>query len=220
MYRGFAMEDLINKLKVAIIEGDEEEALKVTKELLERGIDPKLIIERALEPAMKIVGEKFEREEYFIPEVMLAAEVFKKVMEFLKPHLGQEVGEKSKGRVVIGTVRGDIHELGKNLVATMLSVAGFEVIDLGVDVSPEKFIEAVEKYRPDVLGLSALMTTTMIEQKVVIEELKRRGLRDKVKVIVGGAPVTEEWAREIGADGYAANAYEAVRLVKKLLGVE
>ncbi|RLE54880.1 MAG: cobalamin-binding protein [Thermoprotei archaeon] len=214
------MEDLINKLKVAIIEGDEEEALKVTKELLERGIDPKLIIERALEPAMKIVGEKFEREEYFIPEVMLAAEVFKKVMEFLKPHLGQEVGEKSKGRVVIGTVRGDIHELGKNLVATMLSVAGFEVIDLGVDVSPEKFIEAVEKYRPDVLGLSALMTTTMIEQKVVIEELKRRGLRDKVKVIVGGAPVTEEWAREIGADGYAANAYEAVRLVKKLLGVE
>ncbi len=214
------MKDLINKLKIAIIEGDEEVALKVTKELLEKGIDPKLIIEQALEPAMKIVGEKFEREEYFIPEVMLAAEVFKKVMEFLKPHLSQEVGGKSKGRVVIGTVRGDIHELGKNLVATMLSVAGFEVIDLGVDVSPEKFIEAVEKYRPDVLGLSALMTTTMIEQKVVIEELKRRGLRDKVKVIVGGAPVTEEWAREIGADGYAANAYEAVRLVKKLLGVE
>ena len=213
------IEELLRKLKEAVINGDIESAEEVTRELVGMKVDVKRILEEALVPAMDVVGKLFEEGEYFIPELMLSAEAFKTSFEILKELLPKsEV--KAKATIVIGTVRGDIHELGKNLVATMLRAAGFEVIDLGVDVSPEKFIEAIKKYNAQVLGLSALMTTTMIEQKIVIEELRKAGLRDKVKVIVGGAPVTEEWAREIGADAYGATASDGVRKCKQLLGLK
>ena len=205
---------ILNELKNCIINGDTDKIEEIVRKALNQGFKPEEIINKGIE-AMNIVGEMFEKGEVFIPEVMIAAEVFKKMFETVKPYLKTEV--KGKGRVVIGTVEGDIHSIGKDLVATMLQIAGFEVIDLGVDVSTEKFIEAIEKYKPDVLGMSALMTTTMINQRKVIEELKKRGLRNKVKVIVGGAPVTEEWAREIGADAYAKDAFEAVRIVERLI---
>jgi len=213
------IEELLEKLKEAVINGDIESAEEVTKELVRMKVDVKRILEEALVPAMDVVGKLFEEGEYFIPELMLSAEAFKTSFEILKELLPKsEV--KAKATIVIGTVRGDIHELGKNLVATMLRAAGFEVIDLGVDVPPEKFIEAVKKYSAQVLGLSALMTTTMIEQKKVIEALTKENLKKKVKVIVGGAPVTEEWAKQIGADAYGKDAYDAVRKVKELLSMK
>jgi len=210
------VDDLLEELKRAIIEGESKKAGETTRELLNRNIDPHIIINRALVKAMDMVGKLYEEGEYFIPELMLAAEAFKASFNIIKEKF-PKVGTRSKGRIVIGTVKGDIHELGKTLVATMLEASGFEVIDLGVDVPPEKFIEAAEKHKADIVGLSALMTTTMIEQKRVIEEFIRHGIRSKYKIIVGGAPVTEEWAREIGADGYAENAYQAVKLVERLL---
>jgi len=213
------IEELLKKLKEAIINGDIASAEEVTRELVRMKVDVKRILEESLVPAMDVVGKLFEEGEYFIPELMLSAEAFKTSFEILKDLLPKsEV--KAKATIVIGTVRGDIHELGKNLVATMLRAAGFEVIDLGVDVSPEKFIEAVKKHNAQVLGLSALMTTTMIEQKKVIEALMKENLKKKVKVIVGGAPVTEEWAKQIGADAYGKDAYDAVRKVKELLNIE
>ncbi len=213
------VEELLEILRKAVIDGDCERACSVTRELVEKGVEPDVIVREALEPAMRVVGELFESEEYFIPEVLLSAEAFKKSFEVVRERLLKK-SFRRLGRIAIGTVRGDIHELGKNLVATMLTVAGFEVIDLGVDVAPEDFVKAVRDYGVDAIGLSALMTSTMVEQRVVIEELERRGLRDCVKVVVGGAVVNEEWARSIGADGYARDAFEAVHVFKKLLGVE
>jgi len=210
--------DLLSKLRKAVIDGNAELAEEITRKLIELNVDVKKILEEALIPAMDEVGRLFEEGEYFIPELMLSAEAFKASFEILKDLIPKSEA-KAKATIVIGTVRGDIHELGKNLVATMLRAAGFEVIDLGVDVPPEKFIEAVKKYNAKVLGLSALMTTTMIEQRKVIEALMKEGLRGKVKVIVGGAPVTEEWAKQIGADAYGRDAYDAVRKVKQLLGL-
>ncbi len=210
--------DLLSKLRKAVIDGNAELAEEITRKLIELNVDVKKILEEALIPAMDEVGRLFEEGEYFIPELMLSAEAFKASFEILKDLIPKSEA-KAKATIVIGTVRGDIHELGKNLVATMLRAAGFEVIDLGVDVPPEKFIEAVKKYNAKVLGLSALMTTTMIEQRKVIEALMKEGLRGKVKVIVGGAPVTEEWAKQIGANAYGRDAYDAVRKVKQLLGL-
>ncbi len=210
------MSELLDELRKAIIDGDAEKAKEVIRKLLEQGVDPFKIVDEGLVKAMNCVGELYEKGEYFIPELILAAEAFKESFKIVKDKFPR-VSERRKGVVVIGTVRGDIHELGKTLVATMLELAGFEVIDLGVDVPPEKFVEAAEKYNADIVGLSALMTTTMIEQRNVIEEFKKRGIRSKYKIIVGGAPVTEEWAKQIGADGYAPNAYQAVKLVERLI---
>ncbi|MEM2744609.1 MAG: corrinoid protein, partial [Nitrososphaerota archaeon] len=171
-----------------------------------------------LSKGLKEVGLLYEKGEYYIPHLMIAAEIFKENIEKLKPFLStKETKSKTLGKVLIGTVKGDLHDLGKNLVAIMLSINGFEVIDLGKDVPTELFIEKIKEHNPDVLGLSALMSTTMYEQKNIIKALEDSGLRSKVKVIVGGAPVTKEWAEEIGADGYAENAIEAVKIVKNLL---
>ncbi|MEM1643589.1 MAG: corrinoid protein [Desulfurococcaceae archaeon] len=213
--------NLIEKLKEAVIAGDRDEAIKISREIVDKGLDPLEALERGLVAGVLEVGEKWVREEVFLADLVMSAEAMKAASEILKPEIirrGSAV--KKLGRVIIGTVAGDIHDIGKNIVATMLEASGFEVIDLGVDVSTETFIEKVRELKPDVLGLSALLTTTMLEQKNVIEALKREGLRDKVKVIIGGAPVTEEWAKSIGADGYAEDAIRAVRLVKKLLGLE
>uniref|UniRef100_A0A7J3X4J0 Cobalamin-binding protein n=1 Tax=Thermofilum pendens TaxID=2269 RepID=A0A7J3X4J0_THEPE len=211
-------EELERELFDAIVEGDEERSRRAARELVGRGADPREVVSSVMVPAMRRVGELFERGEYYIPELVLSAEAFRAAMEEVRPAL-RGGGTPARAVVVLGTVRGDIHELGKNLAAVVFEAEGFEVVDLGVDVPPEKFAEAVEKYGARVVGMSALMTTTMLEQRNVIEELKRRGLRDRVIVVAGGAPVTEEWVREIGADVWGRDAFEAVAVVKKLLGV-
>jgi 5-methyltetrahydrofolate--homocysteine methyltransferase len=212
-------EDLKRALYRAVIEGDPEKALGYARELLNTGFDVKQIVTDVLAPAMRVVGEMYERGEYFIADLIASAEAFKQVFDnVLKPRLSSSAA--SKGVVaVFGTVRGDIHELGKNIAKALFEAEGFEVIDLGVDVPPERFAEVVESRKARVVGLSALMTTTMVEQARVIEELKRRGLRERVIVVAGGAPVTEDWVRKIGADICGDDAFKALKKVKELLGV-
>jgi len=202
-------------LATALFNLEEEKVLETVRNLLSKGIDPRDIL-NALREGMDRIGKMFEVGEAFIADLVIAADIFKKAVEIIKPHL--KVVERGKGRVVIGTVEGDIHDIGKSLVALMLEISGYEVIDLGVDVTADKFAEAIEKYNPDIVGMSALMTTTMLNQKKIIEELKKRGLRDRVKIIIGGAPTTEEWAREIGADAWGSDCFDAVKKVKELLG--
>jgi len=209
---------MLEELKRAVLSGDDERAAELTKKALEEGIEPGKILNEALIPAMEIVGREYEEGERYVPEMLISAEAMKAAMEVLRPRL-METGVRLKGKVVIGTVEGDLHDIGKNLVAMMLEGAGFEVIDLGVEVTAERFIQAVREHKPDVLGMSALLTTTMIHMPEVIEALKEAGLREEVKVIVGGAPVTQEYAEKIGADGYAPDAASAVEVVKRLLGV-
>jgi len=209
---------MLEELKRAVLSGDDERAAELTKKALEEGIEPGKILNEALIPAMEIVGREYEEGERYVPEMLISAEAMKAAMGVLRPRL-VETGVRLKGKVVIGTVEGDLHDIGKNLVAMMLEGAGFEVIDLGVEVTAERFVQAVREHKPDVLGMSALLTTTMIHMPEVIEALKEAGLREEVKVIVGGAPVTQEYAEKIGAGGYAPDAANAVAVVKKLLGV-
>lgn len=209
---------MLEELKRAVLSGDDERAAELTKKALEEGIEPGKVLNEALIPAMEIVGREYEEGERYVPEMLISAEAMKAAMGVLRPRL-VETGVRLKGKVVIGTVEGDLHDIGKNLVAMMLEGAGFEVIDLGVEVTAERFVQAVREHKPDVLGMSALLTTTMIHMPEVIEALKEAGLREEVKVIVGGAPVTQEYAEKIGADGYAPDAASAVEVVKRLLGV-
>ncbi len=210
------MSDL-SQLYDAILSGDNKTAVALTKAALEAGADPMEIVNRHMIPAMDEAGRRFECEEYFVPELLLAARAMKGALELIRPLLAAR-GAEPVGRVVIGTVRGDLHDIGKNLVASMLEGGGFEVIDLGADVSPERFTQVVQERQPDLVCLSALLTVTMPSMKTTIEALKAAGVRDRVKVLVGGAPVTEQWAREIGADGYGANAASAVPLARRVLG--
>lgn len=213
------MSNILEEIKRCVVEGNEEDALALVAEAIRQGNSAQSILQEALTNAMIELGELWNREEVYIPEVMCGAEIFQKAANYLEPYLTAQGGIESIGTVVIGTVKGDLHNLGKNLVAIMLRTAGFNVIDLGVDVSVERFIEEAQKNDAQIIGLSALLTTTMMEQKRVIERLSELGLRSKFKVIVGGAPVTEKWAKDINADGYARNAGEAVELSKKLLGL-
>ena len=209
---------MLKELKRAVLEGDEERAAELTRSVLEEGIEPARILNEGLVPAMDVVGREYEEGERYIPEMLISAEAMKAAMEVLRPKL-VETGAKPRGKVVIGTVEGDLHDIGKNLVAMMLEGAGFEVIDLGTEVTAEQFVQAVEEHNPDIVGMSALLTTTMVHMPEVIEALKKAGLRDdKVKVIVGGAPITQEYADKIGADGYAPDAASAVELAKRLVG--
>jgi len=214
-------EELLSRLKEAVVNGDPDEVSKLCRKVIEVGIDPLEAIEKALVVAIRELGDKWIRGEAFIADLVAAADAMKVGLSILKNEIVKR-GKRVKyiGRVVIGTVEGDIHDIGKTIVATLWETAGFEVIDLGVDVSPQKFVEAIKQYNPDIVGMSALMTTTMIKQKETIEAIKAAGLRDKVKIVIGGAPTTEEWAREIGADGWAPDAISSVELVKKLLGVK
>ena len=205
----------INQIAEAVIDGDIAGAAALVKEAIEEGKNPSEILNRGLIAGMDKVGEYFRTNEFYVPEVLMAANAMKNAMNILKPKL-IETGEKAKGTVAIGTVKGDQHDIGKNLVAMMLEGSGFEVTDLGVDVKPEKFAEAAEK-GADIIGMSALLTTTMPGMKKVTDLLKEKNLRDKVKIIVGGAPVTQSFADEIDADAYASDAADAVLKAKLLL---
>lgn len=211
-------EDLLARITASLDEGEPDQTVALTKQALEEGYEPLAIIDEALIKGMDLVGEKFSRGVYFLPHLIIAAKGMQDAMAVLEPILHERrQARESLGKVVIGTVAGDIHEIGKSLVGTMLSANGFEVHDLGVDVSVEKFIQEVKDLEADLLGLSALLTTTRGVQRQVIQSLEQQELREGVKVLVGGAPVTEAWAREIGADGYAEDAMGAVSLAKALV---
>ena len=212
-------DELFATMRQAVIDGDPDEVRVLAQRALELGIDPLEAINRGFVPGVTHVGEQFGLGEMFLPDLVLGGEAMKAAVAMLEPELARRGAQReSLGTVVLGTVRGDIHEIGKTLVHTMLSASGFEVHDLGVDVSVERFVAAVKERQPDVLGMSALLTTTMPGQKLVIEALKAEGLRDRVRVIVGGAPVSQAWADSIGADGYGEDAMRAVTLVRRLLG--
>lgn len=213
------MSDILEKLKSIVLEFDIDAAEETAKEAIDGGVDP-IDAANALTEGIQTVGEKFGSGELFLPDLVCASEVLKKAFPVINAEFekrGQET--KKLGKVVIGTVFGDIHNIGKDMVATLLYAAGFEVIDLGINVKGEDFLKAVKDGKPDILAMSALLTTTSAEQKNVIEGLKKAGLRDKVKIIVGGSPINQEFADSIGADGYGATAPEGVRLVKKFLNV-
>ncbi|MBC8446515.1 MAG: corrinoid protein [Chloroflexi bacterium] len=213
-----ANERLFEEMTNAVIAGLPDKARELANEVLRAGIDPLAAIDQGFKPGMDVVGEGFAKGELFIPDLMMSGEAMKAAITTLEPELKKRKQElKTLGKVVIGTVQGDIHEIGKTLVATMLSASGFEVHDLGVDVAPQRFVYAVREVNADVVGLSALLTTTMLNQEAVILTLKEAGLRDQVKVIIGGVPTSPEWAEEIGADAYAENATEAVEVIKGLV---
>lgn len=207
-----------SKLTEAILNGDSKQALAVTQEALAAKVDPQELVSKYMIPAMDEVGRRFETGDCFVPELLISARAMKAALGPIRPILAAR-GTEPVGRVAIGTVKGDLHDIGKNLVASMLEGAGFEVLDLGVDVPPERFIGELKTKKIDVVALSALLTTTMPYMKTIIEELKKAGLREQVKVIVGGAPVTQRYADEIGADGYSDNANGAVGLARKLVAV-
>ncbi len=204
----------LQKLYDAVLNGDQKTAVAVTQEALAEGCDPMELITKHMVPAMDEVGRRFECEEYFVPELLLSARAMKGALELLRPLLAAS-GAEPVGRVVIGTVKGDLHDIGKNLVASMLEGGGFEVIDLGADVPPEKFIDSVREKSAHIVALSALLTVTMPSMRKTIEALEQAGVRSNVKVMVGGAPVTAQFAAEIGADGYGENATAAVALARK-----
>ena len=206
----------LEKLYTAVLEGDAKSSAAITKQALDEGVAPMTLVTDTMVPAMDEAGRRFEAEEYFVPELLLAARAMKAAMALIRPLLVAS-GAKSAGRVAVGTVKGDLHDIGKNLVAAMLEGGGFDVLDLGADVSPEKFIAAVKEQGAQVVCLSALLTVTMPAMKTTIEALKTAGVRGSVKVLVGGAPVTAQYANEIGADGYGENANSAVALARKLL---
>ncbi len=214
------MSAILEQLQEIVIAGLPDQARELASQALESDVAPLVAIEQALNPGMQIVGDRYESGEYFIPDLVMSAEAMKAAMEVFEPELiARQEQRQVLGTVVIGTVEGDIHEIGKSLVATMLGAAGFQVHDLGVDVPADKFVKQVQETGANVVGLSALLTTTMRNQEVVIEALKEAGLREKVKVVIGGAPASTEWAKTIGADAYAENANESVGVVKQLLGV-
>ena len=199
-----------------ILEGDMAAVEAATRASLDAGLAANELLDQAMIPAMDEVGRLFEENEYYVPELLIAARAMKAGLAILRPHLvAQGIG--SRGKVALGTVKGDLHDIGKNLVGIMIEGAGFEVVDLGVDVSPAQFVQAVEEENAQVIGLSALLTTTMPSMQRTIEALREAGLRDKVKVIIGGAPVTQRYADEIGADGYTRDAAAAAKLVRQML---
>ena len=210
------MEPVIKEIFDSILEGSQKVTVAKVQQALDAGINPGVILNDGMVAAMAEVGRLFEEGEYFVPEMLIAARAMQNGLAVLKPHLAS-ANVKSQGKVVAGTVKGDLHYIGKNLVCMMLEGAAFEIVDLGSDVTPEKFVEAVRSTGADVICMSALLTTTMPNMKNTIEALKTAGLRDKVKVMVGGAPLTDQYAREIGADGYAADASRAVALAKSLM---
>lgn len=205
-----------SRLYDAILNGDAKTAVAVTKEALAENVDPMELVSKSMIPAMDEAGRRFECEEYFVPELLLAARAMKGSLELIRPLLAAR-GAEPTGRVVIGTVKGDLHDIGKNLVSSMLEGGGFDVVDLGADVPPEKFIDAIKANRANLVCLSALLTVTMPSMKTTIEALKQAGLRDQVKVMIGGAPVTQQYADEIGADAYGENATSAVSFARKLV---
>jgi 5-methyltetrahydrofolate--homocysteine methyltransferase len=211
------MSDILNEIKNAIVDGQNTVVKEKVEAALEQSLDPADILNTGMVDAMAEVGQRFERGEWFVPEMLLAARAMQAGLSVLRPSL-VKADYKATGKVAIGTVKGDLHDIGKNLVGMMLEGAGFEIIDLGTDVSPEKVVAVVRESSPDIVALSALLTTTMPNMKATIEALKTAGLRNRVKVIIGGAPVTEAYANQIGADGFSPNAARAVNVAKELVG--
>jgi corrinoid protein of di/trimethylamine methyltransferase len=212
-------QEILDQIAQSLVDGDPDATFSLTQQAMSAGLEPLKIIREGLMPGMNTVGELFGSGEYFLPDLIIAADGMKKAMTLLEPELAaRKESLETPGVVVIGTVKGDIHEIGKSLVATMLSANGFQVHDLGVDVPVATIVDKVRETNASLVGLSALLTTTMTMQREVVKALKEAGLRDQVKVMVGGAPVTRGWAEEIGADGYAEDAMGAVALARKLVG--
>jgi 5-methyltetrahydrofolate--homocysteine methyltransferase len=205
------------RLSTAILEGDAEKAPKLVEKGLQEGLVPKDILDNGLVPGMNEVGIRFKAGDMFVPEVLMSADAMQASLQILRPELGAS-GAKLIGKIVMGTVKGDLHDIGKNLVGMMCEGAGFEVIDLGFNVDPEKFIEAIKQHQPDIMGMSALLTTTMRAMAQTIKAIEEAGLRDRVKIMVGGAPVDAAFAERIGADGYGSNGPAGTDLAKKFVG--
>lgn len=211
-------QDLLNKLAQAVIELDDAQAIALTEQALQMGLEPLDILEQGLAEGLRQIGQEFEAGERFLPEMILAAEAMEAAVKVLEPELARRgQARQVSGRVVIGTVQGDIHDIGKNIVAMMLRASGFEVFDLGVDVPAEVFLNKAREVNADIIGASALLTTTMVKQRELVETLKEQGARNEFKVVVGGAPTNQQWADRIGADAYAAHATEAVRIAERLV---
>lgn len=208
---------ILEDLAAEVIKGDAGVVKNLTEEALSQNISAEEVLNSGLVAGMNVIGERFKSNEIFIPEVLVAARAMKAGMQIIRPLLA-EANVEPLGKIIIGTVGGDLHDIGKNIVAMLLEGAGFEVLDLGADVTKEKFLEFAEKENPDVLGMSALLTTTMVFMKDMVQSLEESGLKDKIKVIVGGAPITQSYADEIRADGYAPDAASAVDLVKSVMG--
>ena len=208
----------IETIYEAVLDGDAATTEAEVKTALEIGVSAADILNKACIAAMGEVGRLFEEGEKFVPEMLISARAMKAGVNLLKPHLTQE-DVRVVGKVIVGTVQGDLHDIGKNLVHMMLEGTGFEVVDLGTDVAPEKFVDAVREHEPDIVGMSALLTTTMPAMKATLEALSEAGLRERVKVLIGGAPVTRDFADKIGADGFAPDASSATRVAKELVGV-
>jgi len=206
----------LEALGEAVINGDRDEAARLAQEAVDEGVDPESIVNDGLIVGMNEVGRRFKANEFYVPEVLIAARAMHAGMDIVKPLLA-ESGVEPQGRVLIGTAQGDLHDIGKNLVAMMLEGGGYEVIDIGVDVSADQFVEAINEHSPDAVAISALLTTTMPSMKDTIDALDVAGIRDQIKVMIGGAPVTQDYANEIGADGYAPDAASAVDLAADLL---
>jgi trimethylamine corrinoid protein len=212
-------DELYQTMSQSVIDGEPEQAEELARQALSLGLDPLEVIDHGYTRGMNVLGDLFARGEVFLPHLVMGGEAMKSAIAVLEPELARRQQQRQVlGKVVIGTVAGDIHEIGKSLVATMLSANGFQVFDLGVDVPIATFVEKAREVEADIVGLSALLTTTMLNQGKVIESFQEAGLREKVKLIVGGAPVSQEWAEQIGADGYSENAVGAVALAKELMG--
>jgi corrinoid protein of di/trimethylamine methyltransferase len=211
-------EEMFSKLAQAVIDGEPEDAAALARQALDQGLDPLACINEGLTPGINRVGELFANGEYYLPDLIIGGEAMKVALAILEPAMVDDQGREVLGRVVLGTVEGDLHEIGKTLVGTMLAASGFQVTDIGVDRPAADFVAAVKETNATLVGASALLTTTMSEQQRIIEALKEAGLRDRVKVMVGGAPVTQSWAEKIGADGHAEDAIGAVAVAKKLVG--
>lgn len=211
--------DLFKEMAKAVIEGDEERTVSLAKEALSKGVNPTEAIEKGFAEGMKEIGRQFETLEIYLPQVIISADAMIAGVEVFRQYLLGKEGELPKKTVLLGTIQGDVHDIGKNIVKIMLETNGFKVYDLGRDVPVLDFIEKVKELNPNIVGVSALMTTTMVHMPRLIEALQENGLREKVKVMLGGAPVLPEWAKKIGADGYGESAMEAVRVAKKLVGL-
>ncbi len=209
------MSELLKKLNEAVITGNAGEAKSLTEQAITERLNPETIVNQGLIAAMAVVGDKFKTGEFFVPEMLIAARAMYASLDLLRPML-TEAQAKGKGTIVIGTVKGDLHDIGKNLVSMMMEGAGLKVVNLGTDVSPEKFVAAIQEHKPRLVGMSALLTTTMPVMKKTVEAIKTAGLRDQVSILIGGAPVTQKYCDEIGADGYASDASSAAQLAVKL----
>ncbi len=212
--------EILREIERAVIDGKVRDIEGVVQKALDTGLEAHSILDGALAVGMLEVGRRFREGEYFLPEVVSSANAMKKAIKLLEPYLAGKTAREPVGKMVIGTVKGDVHDIGKNLVAIMFQGAGFEVLDLGVDVKPDRFVQAISELGPDVVGMSALLSTTMVSITDTIEAIKASGLRSQVKIIIGGAPVTQEFADRVGADGYAPDAASAVEKARELLRLD